>query len=248
MSLGQHLVELRNRAMIAAAGVLVAAIGGWFLQPFVWDAMSAPIHAIAAQRNATINYPNLTAAFDLRMQLSIYLGIIISSPLWLYEIFAFLTPGLTGREKRYVFGFFFTAIPLFLGGCVFGWYVTPHIVQLFTSFAPSQDATILNASDYFSFILKLVIAVGIAFVSPVFLVLLNMVGVLSAQSIIKAWRWAILAAIVFAALATPSTDIVSMMLLAVPLIVLYFAAWTVTWLHDRRAARARTKLDAELAT
>ncbi|HEY0249051.1 MAG TPA: twin-arginine translocase subunit TatC [Gryllotalpicola sp.] len=249
MSLGQHLVELRNRAMIAAAGVLLAAIAGWFLQPFVWNALSAPIHEIAREHhNATINYPSLTAAFDLRMQLSIYIGIFISSPLWLYEIFAFLTPGLNSKEKRYVFGFFFSAIPLFLGGCVFGWYIAPHIVALFASFVPGQDSSILTASDYFNFILKLVLAVGVAFVSPVFLVLLNMIGILSAKAIIKAWRWAILASILFAALATPSTDVVSMMLLAVPLIVLYFVAWGVAWLHDRRAARVASRLDAGLAT
>lgn len=247
MSLGEHLIEFRNRAMIAAAGVLVAAVVGWFLQPIVWNALSEPIHEIARHRNATINYPSLTAAFDLKMQLSIYIGIIISSPLWLYQIFAFLTPGLTGKEKRYVFGFFFTAIPLFLGGCAFGWYVTPHLVQVFASFAPSQDATILTASDYFNFVLKLVLAVGVAFVTPVFIVLLNMIGILPATGILKAWRWAILCSIIFAALATPSTDIVSMLMLAAPLVVLYFLAAGVAWLHDRRKAQAAQKLDAEFA-
>ncbi len=248
MSLGEHLVELRNRGLIAAAGVVVAAIAGWFIEPFIWDALRAPIQEIARERHAQLNYPTLTSAFDLRMQLSFYVGLVGSSPLWLYEIFAFLTPGLTGREKRYVFGFFFSAVPLFLGGCVFGWYVTPHIVTLFASFAPDQDATILNASDYFAFVLKLIIAVGIGFVSPVFIVLLNMVGVMSAASILKAWRWAVLAAVLFAALTTPSTDIVSMFILAVPLIVLYFAAAGVAWLHDRRASRMADKLEADLAT
>jgi sec-independent protein translocase protein TatC len=248
MSLGQHLIELRNRAMIAAAGIIVAAIGGWFLQPFVWDALSAPIHALADSRNATLNYPSLTAAFDLRMQLTLYIGLVISSPLWLYEIFAFLTPGLTGKEKRYIFGFFFSAVPLFLGGCAFGWYVAPHIVTLFASFAPAQDASILNAGDYLTFMLKLILAVGVAFVTPVFIVLLNMIGIISAASIIKAWRWAVLGSIIFAALATPSTDVVSMLILAVPLVLLYFAAAAFTWVHDKRKNRAAANLDAELAT
>lgn len=247
MSLGQHLIELRNRGMIAAAGVLVAAIAGWFVQPFVWDALSGPIHSFAHDHNAALNYTSLTGAFDLRMQLTLYIGLVASSPLWLYEIFAFLTPGLTGKEKKYVFGFFFSAVPLFLGGCVFGWYVTPHIVNLFASFAPSQDATILNASDYLTFVMKLVLAVGVAFVTPVFIVLLNMIGIMSAQAILKAWRWAILGSILFAALATPSTDIVSMLLLAVPLIVLYFGAAGFAWVHDKRAGRAAEKLDAEYA-
>lgn len=247
MSLGEHLIEFRNRAMIAAAGVLVAAVVGWFLEPYVWNAISAPITEMAKTRSASINFTTLTGAFDLKMQLSIYVGIIISSPVWLYQIFAFLTPGLTGKEKRYIFGFFFTAIPLFLGGCAFGWYVTPHLVDVFASFAPSQQTVFLQASTYFSFVLKLVLAVGVAFVTPVFIVLLNMIGILSGKAIIKAWRWAILASIVFAALATPSTDVGSMMLLAAPLVVLYYASAGFALLHDRRKEQAAAKLDAEFA-
>jgi sec-independent protein translocase protein TatC len=202
---------------------------------------------MAKTRSASINFTTPTAAFDLKMQLSIYVGIIISSPLWLYQIFAFLTPGLTGKEKRYVFGFFFTAIPLFLGGCAFGWYVTPHLVDVFASFAPTHQTVFLQASDYFGFVLKLVLAVGVAFVSPVFIVLLNMIGILPATAIIKSWRWAILVAIVFAALATPSTDVMSMLMLAAPLIVLYFASAGFAMLHDRRKAHIAAKLDAEYA-
>jgi sec-independent protein translocase protein TatC len=247
MSLGEHLIELRNRGMIAAASILVAAIGGWFLFPIVWHAMAAPIHEIGQHRNATINFGTMTGAFDLQMQVAIYIGIVISSPVWLYEIFAFLTPGLTGKEKRYIFGFFFTAIPLFLGGCAFGWYVTPHLINVFQSFTPQGDASYLQAQDYFGFILKLVLAVGVAFVTPVFIVLLNMIGVISAQSILKAWRWAILGSIIFAALATPSTDIISMLILAVPLIMLYFGAAAFTWVHDRRKAKNEEKLEEEYA-
>ena len=102
---------------------------------------------------------------------------MISSPIWLYQIFAFLVPGLTRSEKRYTFGFFFTAVPLFLAGCFAGWFVLPHIVELMTSFVPQQDASYFDAKYYLDFVLKLVLAIGIAFVLPVFLVLLNFVGV-----------------------------------------------------------------------
>ena len=100
--------------------------------------------------------------------------------MWLYQIFAFLVPGLTRREKQYTFGFFFTAVPLFLAGCAAGWYVLPHVVELMTSFAPAEDAAFINAQNYFDFVLKLVVAIGIAFVLPVFIVLLNFAGVISA--------------------------------------------------------------------
>jgi len=249
MSLGQHLVELRKRLFLAAAGILLGAVAGWMLSDFVWDALREPIYAIinAQQRNAQINYPDITSAFDLKLKISFYVGLIVSSPIWLYQIFAFLVPGLTRTEKAYTFGFFFTAIPLFMAGCAAGWYVLPHVVELMTSFAPSQDSAFINAQNYFDFVLKLVLAIGIAFVLPVFIVLLNFAGVISADSIIKSWRIAILVIVLFTAIATPAADVVSMFLLAVPMVVLYFAAYGIAYLHDRRAAKRARALDEELA-
>lgn len=249
MSLGQHLLELRKRLFLAAAGIVVGVIIGWFLSDFVWNALREPIYAIAnaQDRNAQINYPNITSAFDLKLKISFYVGLIVSSPMWLYQIFAFLVPGLTRKEKQYTFGFFFSAIPLFLAGCAAGWYVLPNIVKLMTSFAPQQDAAFIAATEYFDFVLKLVLAIGIAFVLPVFIVLLNFAGVISAASIVKSWRIAILVIILFTAIATPSADVVSMFLLAIPMIALYFMAWGIAWLHDRRVAKRNLAFADELA-
>lgn len=249
MSLGAHLLELRKRLFLAAAGVIVGAIVGWFLSSFVLDAIRAPIQEIAADqgRNASLNWTDITGAFDLKIQIAVTVGIVISSPVWLYQIWAFLVPGLTRKEKMYSVGFVGAAIPLFLAGCVAGWYVLPHIVVLLTGFAPSEDAAFITARGYYDFVLKLVVAVGIAFVLPVFLVLLNFVGVLSASAIIKSWRIAILAIVLFTAIATPAADVISMFLLAIPMIVLYFIAYGIAWLHDRRQAKALARLETELA-
>jgi sec-independent protein translocase protein TatC len=242
MSLGQHLIELRRRIVIMASSILVASVGGYFVSDWVLAQMSAPIHAFAKQQHrlASLNYPGVTSAFDLKIQIAITVGVIVSSPVWLYQIWAFFVPGLTRKELKYGLGFFLSSVPLFLGGCFAGWLVVPHIVELLASFAPKGDSSLLQASDYFDFILKLMLAVGIAFVLPVFLVLLNFVGVLSATTILKSWRIAMLLIVVFTAIATPSADVVSMFLLAIPMIVLYFAAAAVAAIHDRRAARAKT--------
>jgi sec-independent protein translocase protein TatC len=244
MSLGAHLVELRKRLFISGIAILVGAVAGWFLSDYVWDALREPVRQIAeAQaRDAEISYPTITGAFDLRLQIAFTLGIVISSPVWLYQIFAFLVPGLTKKEKRYTFGFFFTAIPLFFAGCAAGWFVLPNIVELMTGFVPSEDVSFLDAKIYFDFVLKLVLAIGIAFVVPVFIVLLNFAGVISAASIIKSWRVAILVITLFTAIATPSADVVSMFMLAIPMIGLYFAAWAIAHLHDRRVAK-RNRLE-----
>lgn len=248
MSLGQHLLELRKRLFLATAGILVGAVAGWFLSDFVWDQLREPIYSIinTQHRNAQINYPDITSSFDLKMKISLYIGLMVSSPMWLYQIFAFLMPGLTRKEKQYTFGFFFTAIPLFLAGCVAGWYVLPHVVALMTGFAPQEDAALINAQNYLDFVLKLVVAIGIAFVLPVFIVLLNFAGVISATSIIKSWRVAILVIILFTAIATPAADVVSMFLLAIPMVVLYFSAYGIAYLHDRRAAKRTLAFEQEL--
>ncbi|PZE29011.1 MULTISPECIES: twin-arginine translocase subunit TatC [unclassified Curtobacterium] len=248
MSLGQHLVELRKRLFRAVLAIAVCAVAGWFLTPWVLDALRAPVRNLARAGGghvAELNFPVITGAFDLRLQIAITIGIVISSPVWLYQVWAFIVPALVRREKLYVIGFFGSAIPLFLGGCFCGWYVLPHIVGILGSFVSHEDASIVDAKTYYDFVIKLVLAIGIAFVLPVFLVLLNFVGVLSAAAIIGSWRIAILCILVFTALVTPSADVISMFLLAVPMVVLYIAACAVSWFHDRRAARRQAAVDAE---
>jgi sec-independent protein translocase protein TatC len=244
MSLAAHLIELRKRLFRGALAIVAGAVGGFFLAGYVLDVLRAPILAIAEQHNATLNFPTITAAFDLRLQIALTIGIVISSPIWLYQVFAFLVPGLTGREKRYIFGFFFTAVPLFLAGCVAGALVFPHIVELLTGFVPAEDSSLLAAPDYLNFVLKLVLVTGVAFVLPVFLVLLNFMGVLQGRTILKGWRWAILAITLFTATATPAADVISMFLLAIPMVGLYFAAVGVSILHDRAVERRTAALEA----
>lgn len=250
MSLGGHLRELRKRIYISALAIVLGAVLGWFFSDAILAMLREPIYAIAASQNrvATLNYDAITSAFDLKLQIAITLGIVISSPVWLYQIWAFFIPGLTKTEKQYSLGFFLSAIPLFVAGCAAGWMVFPHIVELMTGFAPENDSTIINAKVYFDFVLKLVLVVGIAFVLPVFLVLLNFAGVISARSIIRSWRVAILLIILFTAIATPAADVLSMFLLAIPMVGLYFAAAFIAWLHDRRAAKKLAVVENDAAS
>jgi len=250
MTLAEHFIELRKRLFRSALALLVGAVVGWVLSDYVLSAMRGPITDIAKQqgREAMLNYDSITGAFDLKMQVAITIGVIVSSPFWLYQVWAFFVPAMTRKELKYAFGFFLTAVPLFIAGGVAGWMLVPHIVNLLTSFAPAQDAAIIGAKTYFDFILKLVIAVGIAFVLPVFLVLLNFVGVLSAKSIIASWRWALILIALFTAIATPAADVLSMFLLAIPMVALYFAAYGVACVHDRRLAKSQRRLEADLAT
>lgn len=236
MPLIEHLMELRKRLMWAALAIIAGGIVGWFLSDLVLQFLAAPLKSQGGKL-ATLNFQTVTGAFDVKFEIALIVGIVISSPFWLFQIFAFLTPAFTRKEKKYVFGFFFSAVPLFLAGCAAGAFVIPHIVGLMVSFAPGGFASLLNGKDYLDFALRLVLVVGVAFVLPVFLVLLNFAGVLQGRTILKSWRIALLAITLFTAVATPSADVISMLLLALPMAVLYFVAVGIAIARDRRVAR-----------
>lgn len=250
MSLGAHLIELRKRLYLAALFIVLGTVAGWFASDWLLSLLREPIYAVAEEQNrvATLNFDSISSAFDLKLQIAFTVGLIISSPFWLYQIWAFFVPAMTRKEIKYTLGFFLSAVPLFIAGAAAGWYVYPHIVALMTSFAPSEDATIISAKTYFDFVLKLVIVIGVAFVLPVFLVLFNFAGVLSAKSILKSWRIAVLLIALFTAIATPAADVLSMVLLAIPMIALYFLAAGIAWVHDRRKAKKTKDLDPDQAS
>ena len=132
MTLGEHFVELRKRLFRSAIGLLIGAVIGWFLAGWVLDALREPIIQIAKQQNrlAELNYDNITGAFDLKLQIAITIGVVISSPIWLYQIWAFFVPALSRKELKYGLGFFFTAVPLFLAGCAAGYRYTDELAAL----------------------------------------------------------------------------------------------------------------------
>lgn len=247
MSLGQHLVELRKRLTRSGVAILLAAIGGFFLADIVWRELSRPLLSIADDRGVTaqINYTAVTEAFDTRLIIAITLGIVIASPIWLYQLWAYVLPALKRNEKRYAVGFLAASLPLFLVGCVAGWLVLPNVVTLLTSFASDDSTTLLTARYYLDFSLKFILAIGVGFVLPVVLVILNFARILTGESILKSWRWAILAITAFTALATPAADVLSMLLLAIPMVGLYFIATAIAMLNDKRIARRDAKLAAE---
>ena len=145
MSFIEHLLEARKRLTRSALSILLGAVLGFILAPAVLAALRTPILAIADSRNASLNYDSISGAFDLRIQIALYVGLILSSPVWLYQIFAFIVPALNRKEKRYIFGFFFSAVPLFLAGCAAGYFVFPHMVELLAGFAAPEDTSILLA-------------------------------------------------------------------------------------------------------
>ncbi|SJN37678.1 Twin-arginine translocation protein TatC [Microbacterium esteraromaticum] len=191
LTLQSHLRELRRRILLICLALVIGFVIGFLLSDPLWAAIQAPIQKIGEKHSqlASVNFPTISAAFDLRIQLAITLAVIITAPFWLYQLLAFVVPGLLTRERRYLFAFLGVAVPLFLAGCFAGWWVTPHIVEVMLGFVPSNSSALIDAKTLFEFVLKLMLAIGVAFVLPVFLVILNMIGLLSGASILRSWRW-----------------------------------------------------------
>lgn len=244
MPLSSHLREARTRSLRAMAALLVGIVAGYLLSDQIMEIVRAPITALAESRDASLNYDSITGAFDLKLKIALFAGVALSSPVWMYELLAFLAPGLERREKKYAFGFVAASVPLFASGCVVGFLLFPHMVQLLAGFASAQDSTLLQASYYVDFILKIVLATGVAFVLPVFLVMLNLLGLLPARSIARSWRIVVVAIVLFSAIVTPAADVLSMFLIAVPMTVLFLVALLIAWLHDRAADRRSAAVTA----
>lgn len=243
----EHFREFRRRILLIALGLLVGAVVGWYLFDPAFAALALPIRQVQqAGHSAQLNFTTVAGAFDMRMRVALFLAAIVSAPWWLYQLWAFVAPGLRRTEKRYVLGFLGSAVPLFALGALVGWLVLPHAVEILLSLTPTDGTSLLDARTYLTFCMRVILAFGIAFLFPIVLVALSAMGVLTARTMLKGWRWAVVLVFTFAAVANPLPDPWTMIALGVMMTALYFAAVGVAWLFDRRRATRRAARDHEL--
>ncbi|GAC1601248.1 MAG: twin-arginine translocase subunit TatC [Pseudarthrobacter sp.] len=247
MPLWDHLKELRNRLIKAAIAVVLAGVAGWFLYDPVVDSLSAPLISIAHEtgRTAVLNFATIADPFAFKIQIAIQIGLVISSPVWIYQVWAFITPGLTRKERGYTLGFMAAAVPLFLAGVYVAWMVFPTVVRALLQFTPQTGANNISATDYLTFATEMLLTLGISFLVPVILVGINMAGIVRGRTILKAWRIIVFLVFVLAAMAAPGSDAISMFLLAVPLLALFFAAIGLCIFNDRRRDARTAKIAEE---
>lgn len=239
MPLRAHLAEFRSRLVKSAIAVGLTAILGWFVSKDLINALFQPVHDAAVEHgvsNLSPNYGSLTSAFSQRIRISMYCGVVLSSPVWLYQLWAFIVPGLTRREKRYAMSFVAAAVPLFGGGIALAWVVLPNAVLFLTDFVPSSATAFFDADGYLTFATRLMLAFGFAFVIPLILVALNFAGLVTGRTLLAGWRIAVFLIFLFAAMASPTPDATSMLALALPMVGLYMAAVGIALLVDRRRA------------
>ena len=249
MPLLEHLREFRKRTVRSAIAISLGSIIGWFFYNEIITKLAEPVCDLrAAQASGANNcgalYINgVLGPLNLQIKVALLTGVILSAPIWLYQLWAFIAPALHRREKRYSVLFFVAATPFFVAGTYLGYSILPIAVRVLFGFTPDALNNLVRFDDYLDFVMRAILLFGIAFELPVFLVTFNLIGFLSGVAILKPWRIWIFAITLFVAGFTPSADPLSMILLALPLIGLYLLAGVFALLNDRRRAKKNAFVD-----
>jgi sec-independent protein translocase protein TatC len=239
MTLAEHLRELRSRLVKSILAVIAGGVVGLVFYEQIINAFVGPFQAAAEAQDldAAINFNAIADPFVIPLKIALLVGLILASPVWIYQLWAFVTPGLYRNERKWATTVVLVSVPLFLAGIALCFWLLPRGLAVILGFTPDPVANIVAFSDYLSFVMRLVLVFGIAFLLPVFVVLLNAVGVLSGETLSNTRRWTVLGIFVFAAVATPTGDPITMIMLAGPMWILFEASVLVCRLNDRRRAR-----------
>jgi sec-independent protein translocase protein TatC len=248
MALSDHLRELRGRLMRVALVLLVAFVLALFFYDQVLELVSGPYdRARAALDRKDVTLPVISGAggpFLLYFKICGLASLVGTSPYWLYQIWAFILPGLHPHERRWSRVFASIAGPLFIIGVAVGYFTLPKGLEVLIGFTPDNFTNLVEFNDYLSFFSRTLLVFGIAFEIPVFIVLLNLAGIVTGRWLGEHRAWLIIGVFVFAAVATPSTDPFTMCFMAFPMVVLFLVSEVIARANDRRRARSREAIIA----
>jgi sec-independent protein translocase protein TatC len=242
MTLAEHLGELRRRILIAGAAVVAGTVVGFVFHSQILSVLTHPYCRLPAsyrfdKQSCTLVVTGVLDAFTVTLKLSLYAGLLLSSPIWLWQLWGFVTPGLHAHERRYAVSFVGVSVALFAAGGVVAYVTLPTGLRFLLGFATGGITPLLTFDNYLSYVVAMVLVFAVSFELPLLVVMLNLAGVVSYRALARRTRIIIFAIFVFAAVATPSQDPFTMLALAVPMTALYGLAVTAAYLHDRRAER-----------
>ncbi len=253
MALSDHLRELRARVLKVALIIIAGAALSLIFFQQVYDLVYGPITTAQLRlpedsNLLTSNGPG--AGLLIYFKLTAFASIVLTSPLWLYQIWAFILPGLHARERKWTRVFAAIAGPLFLSGVFLGYVTLPKGLEILIGFNPDGLTNLVDFDDYLSFFSRTLLVFGIAFEIPLFVVLLNLAGIVSGKALGAYRPWIVVGVFVFAAVATPSADPFTMTLMAIPMVVLFGISEIICRFNDRRRAKRRgfADLDPDVAS
>lgn len=250
MPLADHLRELRNRLLKAVLAVLVVTVVAMIYYKPIADFLTDPVResvgctqgfgraAEDGETCAEITINGLIAPFTIMLKVALTAGVVVASPIWLHQLWAFLAPGLHKHEKKYARAFVGAGAPLFLGGAYLAYLLLPAAAKTLLDFTPDGTGNLIPLDDFLDIVTRLVIVFGLAFELPLLLVMLNFTGILSGRRLLGWWRVMVLCITIFSAVATPTGDPLTMGALAAPIILLYFGAVAICLFNDRRRTRS----------
>lgn len=252
MPIRAHLRELRNRLAKAMLGVFLCTIVGWMVHPWLVAQLTGPschidgVRAIATPSdecpNGLMVMQGVLTPLIFTFKVSLAAGLVMSCPIWSYQLWAFAAPGLHRHEKRYTVGFVAAAVPLFLTGAGLAYWAFPQALKILLGFTPDSFSSAIQGDQFLDFLIRMILVFGVSFVVPVFLVLLNFTGVLSGKALTSRWRTIVMVIFIFSALATPTGDPLTMVILAFPLSLLFgLALLVITWRERLRARRSKNE-------
>lgn len=242
MSLVEHLYELRTRLFRAALAVLVAAVAAYVLFEPIFDFLTGPYCSLPADRRGgggecRLYTFSVLGEFNVRIRVALIVGVVASAPVWLYQLWRFVTPGLHRNERRWTLTFVSIASILFGSGAVLAYFTLSTGLSILLRIAGDRVDNLLDVNGYLRYVVATLLIFGVSFEFPLLVVMLNLVGVVPHKRLAGWRRQMIFGLFVFAAIATPSQDPVTLLFMAIPMCLLYEGALVITRIHDRRKAR-----------
>jgi sec-independent protein translocase protein TatC len=239
MTLAEHFSELRKRLVRSALAVIVCTFAVWNQFSDIFAVIRAPYDSVQGLgSNAVLALTGVTSGFSLQLRVSLAAAFVLASPIWIYQLWRFISPGLKNNERKWAYAFTGVAVPLFSCGVLLAYFVMPRMLDILFEFTPSDVENVTSVESYLSFFLHLTLFFGVGFLLPLVLVTLNFAGILSGERLRAAWRWLILGSFLFGAVATPNGDPLAMTFVALPMIAMTFIAVGIALMNDRRRERA----------
>jgi sec-independent protein translocase protein TatC len=242
MTLIEHVRELRNRLFWASLGLLAGFIVGFIVSQWVFHLLAEPYCSLPSSwvnNQCKFLVLGVGDTLILRLKIALWVGLIVGAPVWLYQLWAFVAPGLHRHERKWAYIFVAIAAPLFAGGVVLAYFVVGHSLAFIMDAGVLGEPTKLEVQAYVGFVMNMLLIFGAAFEFPLILLMLNFTGVVSARKLMSWWRIVVFLSFAFAAIATPDPGPFGMTLLALCMVLLYLIAVGVAALNDKRRGRGK---------